>query len=440
MSLSVGPHAAALLNLLNHPVVETAPRIWVAFSGGMDSSVLAVLAAQRWPGKLRLLHVNHQLQPAAIDWVQHCQRQAERWQVPLDVVTVSIDTAALAAQGLEGAARMARYEAFAQHLAADELMLMAHHADDQVETVLYRLLRGAGPEGLSGIPAERTLASGGRVWRPWLTQPRTVIEHAAKELTLTWVEDPTNQQVDADRNFLRHRVLPVLEERWPHVRTTVERARSLQEQAAQQLHAYWQPMVVARRVGDGLKIDDLMMWPEADQMSLLREWLAEYRPSYQTLRAIVRTVLPAANDASPAVSLGRFSVRRFQQVLYVVPELSSPPETPIPLSLTLAAEHPAFGRISIGDDCTEADALMLPSAWAQRRDLAVRCRRGGERFHPAGRHGSRDLKRLLQEWRVPPWQRDRVPLLFAGEELIAVDLRAVGRGWVLAQGLVEPAS
>ncbi|MFC3853480.1 tRNA lysidine(34) synthetase TilS [Salinispirillum marinum] len=438
MSLSVGPHATSLLDLLNHARADAAPRIWVAYSGGMDSSVLAALAVKRWPDKVALLHVNHQLQPVATDWVAHCQRQADEWRVPFVAVKVTVDMAARSAQGVEGAARSARYAAFAQHVATDQVLLMAHHADDQVETVLYRLLRGAGPDGLAGMSEFRPLETGGQVWRPWLTQPRTTLQAAATELGLTWVEDPTNAQAEADRNFLRHRVLPVIEERWPQYRATLERARTLQAQAAHQLQTFWQPLVETRQQGDGLRIDDVMAWPEADQMALLRTWLADFAPSYQQLRALIHTVLPAAPDASPQVVLGPVSVRRYQQALYIVSDQPAPPEHHITLSLTQSASHPAFGRVCLSDTQTDEDALVLPLEWAQRSDLSVDCRRGGERFHPYGRQGSRDLKRLLQEWGIPPWQRDRIPLVYAGTELIAVGLRVVGRGWVLAQSLDRP--
>ncbi|WLD59221.1 tRNA lysidine(34) synthetase TilS [Salinispirillum sp. LH 10-3-1] len=433
MPLPLGSDSAALYARLDHLAAERAPRIWVGLSGGVDSSVLAVLAARRWPQKTHLVHVNHHLQSPADEWAQHCRQLAEHLAVPIVVKDVAVS----AKGGPEGAARDARYEAFCACLAEGDLLLLAHHADDQIETLFYRLLRGTGVDGLSGMPEWRALGVG-QLWRPWLAEPRARVIAAAQELKLTWIEDPSNDQIDADRNFLRQRVLPLLEQRWPHYRTTVERARQNLAQTAQREHQYWRRALTECLDDGALNIASLASWSEADQLSLLRAWLLDLKPSQQQLLTVWREVVGAAADAQPQVQLGATSVRRYQQKLYRVTDAALMPEAPLPLSLGSVLRHPGVGEVALIPPEPNVLGLPLSAEIASRGDLSIRFRLGGERFKPAGRSGSRDLKRLMQEWRVPPWRRDQLPLFYVGERLAAVGCTEARSGWYADEFLSAP--
>lgn len=434
MPLPLGSDAAALVAALEHPDAERAPRIWVGLSGGLDSSVLAVLATKRWPDKIHLIHINHHLQTAAGDWAAHCRAMAERLSVPIAVMDVRVSAQA----SPENAAREARYQAFRDCLGNDELLLLAHHADDQIETVFYRLLRGAGLDGLSGMPQSRSLGCG-QLWRPWLKAPRSALERAAQELDLTWVDDPSNQQTDADRNFLRRQVLPLVEQRWPRYRETVERARQHVSVAAQREHQHWQRVMSESLGADNtLDITAVSALPASDQLSVLREWLLDLKPSQQWLHTLLHEVVMAAPEARPLLQIGSMTVRRFNQRLYRVAGLPPLPAHPIALSMGMALQHGSFGEVSLLEPGKAVEGLPLSADIVARNDLSIRFRVGGERFHPAGRSGSRDLKRLLQEWQVPPWLRDRVPLFYVGERLLAVGHVLAKNGWHTEEILSTP--
>ncbi|WP_081195719.1 tRNA lysidine(34) synthetase TilS, partial [Halomonas sp. BC1] len=197
----------ALLALLDDALAETPPGrcVWVALSGGLDSSLLLTLAAracQRRGRSLRALHVHHGLQPAAADFEAHCAALCQRLGVPLSVARVSVEPQG---EGIEGAARRARYQAFLEHLAPGDTLWLGQHQDDQAETWLLAALRGSGIRGLAGMPWRREWQ--GRVLlRPWLSVRRDQLREAARQEGLAWCEDPTNQDTCYDRNYLRHAV------------------------------------------------------------------------------------------------------------------------------------------------------------------------------------------------------------------------------------------
>ena len=205
----------------------------VGFSGGLDSTVLLHLLAKLRHNKqldspLRAVHINHQLSSAAKDFEQHCRKTCKALEVPLTVISVQVDGAGSA--GPEGEARAARYRAFSENLQQDEVLLQAHHQDDQVETLLLRLLRGAGPRGLAAIPPRRRLGKGWVV-RPLLSFSRAELRAYAEAAGLEWVEDPSNSDTSLDRNYCRHVILPAMEERWPSYRRSLHKTATLSREA-----------------------------------------------------------------------------------------------------------------------------------------------------------------------------------------------------------------
>ena len=287
---------AQLLDQLAH--LPPAQRYWVAYSGGCDSTVLLhALAALRdqLPVELHALHVNHNLHEAAPTWAAHCRAVCETLAIPL--TEVNVDARAAKGESPEAAARAARYCIFTDVLKAGDGLLLAHHRDDQAETLLLQLLRGSGPRGLAAMPAHRPQGAG---WlgRPLLSFSRQELCRYAEAEKLQWIDDPSNFDTDFDRNFLRQRVLPLLQERWPAAATTLGRAAEHQAEAAELLHQLaeedWQ--LTAGPQADTLQIDSLLRLTPDRQRNVLRYWINSVNtlplPDRQRLRRRRRRLKP----------------------------------------------------------------------------------------------------------------------------------------------------
>lgn len=403
-----------------HPELVEARRLLLGYSGGLDSTVLLHLVWAAFPqADLLALHVHHGLSPFADDWQQHCARQCARWGIPFQAERVT-----LAAGGLEAAARSARYEVYRRHLQAGDLLLQAHHADDQAETVLFRLLRSAGSRGLAGIPASRGLGLG-RLLRPLLALRRAELEEYAHHHQLEWIEDESNSEDRFDRNYLRLNVLPLLEQRWPHAITalTTSAANARQDQLLLEEWARESLLEAAERPERvGWSLD--LAWFEGRSVvrrnHLLRSW-AELRglpvPGTALLSRFEPELLAARRDARPDLHWRGASLRRFHGRLYLLGEevvadrvVSELPWPNFPSALTLpdGSELRAY---------PDSEGPLYLSSLAR---LVVRFRQGGERCTPHWRDHSHPLKKLLQEVKLEPWLRDRVPLLYCDDEMVAV--------------------
>ena len=394
-----------------------APSWKVAFSGGLDSTVLLHLLArlrerQALP-PISAVHVHHGLQAVADAWVEHCRAQCAALNIPLVVRHVQVATGA----SVERAAREARYGVFAEALAAGEVLLMAQHRDDQAETLLLRLLRGAGVRGLAAMPASRPLASG-ILLRPLLGVARAELEAWARAQGLSWIEDPSNDDTALARNFLRHEILPRLTQCWPAASAVLARDAEqlaeadalLGELAALDLKAARTPVRPDWLALPSLELAPLLALSEARQRNALREWLRpltllperEHWAGWRDLR-------DAAVDAAPRWCLDGGVLRRAGGRLWwlsgdwlraSVEAVVDWREPARPLAL------PGNGQVRLAGPVPEGR-------------LQIRYRQGGEVLDLAGR-GHRDLKRLLQESALPAFLRGRLPLLYAGEALVAV--------------------
>jgi tRNA(Ile)-lysidine synthase len=403
---------------------ELPSRMTVALSGGLDSTVLlAALVRLSLPVRLRAAYVDHGLHPDAAQWGARCAELAAALGVEWVAVRVTVDD--VAGVGLEAAARDARYRALAGVLEPGEWLLTAHHGDDQLETVLLRLLRGTGVRGLRGILAFGAFA-GGFLARPLLTFARAELRAAALEWGLSWLEDPANRDLRHDRNFLRLRVLPEVLARWPSA------VRHAQRLAAQ--------MAEAEEILEGVAREDarslaapwcipaaaLHALPAARQHNLLRFALREVglgTPSARKLDELCRALLEVRPGAQPLVRWPGAEGRVFRDALYLMPALGT--ASPQGLAAALDAERRWQGpEGSVQLVPSEADGL--PDAWVAE-GLAVRFRGGGERFKPLGQRHHRTLKQLFQASGLVPWMRDRVPLLYRGSTLVAV-----GDEWLTA--------
>ncbi|MTH45200.1 tRNA lysidine(34) synthetase TilS [Intestinirhabdus alba] len=406
----------------------TSHQILVAFSGGLDSTVL-LHQLTRWRDRhpdvrLRAIHIHHGLSPHAEEWVRHCEAICQAWQVPLQVERVTLVNEGL---GVEAHARRARYQAFARALRPGELLATAQHLDDQCETFLLALKRGSGPAGLSAM-AESAPFSGTRLIRPLLSQTRQALGRWAEAYALRWIEDESNQDDAWDRNFLRLRVLPLLQQRWPHFADAAARSAALcaeQESLLDELLA--KDLADCMTIQGSLRLAPLMVLSDPRRAAILRRWLASLNapmPSRDALGRLWQEVALAREDASPCLRVGEHEIRRYREQLWWVKSVSGQTETVLPWQ-HLEAPLPLPEGLGY--------VQLLPGGGLRppRPDEAVSVRfKAPGVLHIVGRGGGgRKLKKIWQELGVPPWERDTTPLLFYGETPIA----AAGR-FITAEG------
>jgi tRNA(Ile)-lysidine synthase len=393
--------------------------VWIGLSGGVDSSTLLACAARSErvrERRLHAIHVHHGLHPDANHWADHALALAARLEVPCTVVRVRVDARG---RGIEAAARDARRAAFAAALTPGAALLLAHHREDQAETLLLRMLRGAAVDGLGAMRARRAIG-GGWLLRPWLAQSRATIIAAAHDLGVEWIEDPANVDLQHDRSFLRQQVWPLLAARFPALG---ERLARLAEHAASVSDELEQSaaQVLGELTGNDprtLAIPGLLALGDALFGATLRRFarqLGVMPPGFHELARLRREVLLAAVDANPILRWDGHEFRRYRAHLYLLPQSATAPAPPLDVEWRAGAgaiELPAgLGQLRALDG--NGHPARVPLA------LRVRWRRGGECLRPAGSAHTRELRLLFQELGVPPWQRERVPLLFDGRELLA---------------------
>lgn len=408
----------------------------VAYSGGVDSHVLLQLLAGRRDAlraPLMAVHVDHGIQAQSGEWRAHCERVCHQLDVPFH----ALQTNGVAAPGEspEAAARHARYRVLEDWLPDGAVLLTAQHRDDQAETLLLQLFRGAGPRGLSAMPASMALG-GGRLLRPFLDLTRADILGWAQTHELDWIEDPSNADTRYDRNLLRHELLPQLQQRWPGLPTVLARAAAHQSEQAGLADALAGVDFLAccstdheRLLQSGLK--SLM---PARQRNLLRYWIRQrgfVMPSQAVLERIREEMLFSRDDAQPLVHWGRAELRRYRGELYLMQALPAQDSAEcIPWDLRNRPELGTASGVLFARPVT-GQGLHLPDSFAR---VDVRFRRGGESLRLPGASHHRTLKNLLQEHGVPDWERERLPLLYAGDTLVAVPGIAVCEGFQAQAG------
>jgi len=398
------------------------PKRWlIGHSGGLDSQVLLYLATKNLPlDRLLVVHVNHHLQQPADSWAAFSQSQANLFglrHTTLDVYPESDS---------ENDARRVRYEAFESIMTDGDCLLLAHHGDDQVETLLFRLVRGAGLKGLSGIPKSRHLGQG-ILYRPLLGMLRQDLEAYAEQHSLQWIDDPSNQSDLYDRNYLRLNVLPLLEKRWPGF---CQQGLATAEQlgASQRLLDEYLNQDLAALVGTlgELQVEQMAGLSDERQHHLLRRWVelgSGLLLNRSQLLEIQKALIDARADAQPQLRLGDLVIRRYQQALYLT-------ERETVESFNLGELR--LGEHNLGDGC-----LLVESADAGLKTLDgiyLERRKGGERCRPVGRGGSCTVKKLLQEAGIPPWLKAHWPLLKSGDEVVAVPGICVCENWDTKSG------
>ncbi|MFF7063121.1 tRNA lysidine(34) synthetase TilS [Pseudomonas sp. NPDC008258] len=393
-----------------------APTWYIAFSGGLDSTVLLHLLADHARNHasppLRAIHIHHGLQPAADAWPAHCQAICDDLGIELQVIHVQVSPGA----SLEQAARDARYDAFRQALGPGDILFTGQHRDDQAETLLFRLLRGAGLRGLAAMPGQRALGQG-RLARPLLGCSRQQLQGYAKVHGLRWIEDPSNADTQFARNYLRSDVFPRLQQRWPQATQNFARAADhlgealglLDELAQADLALAGEGAPVAWPGLDSLDLAALTALSPARQRNALQYWLSQRTRLPDTRHwAGWADLRDAGADAQPVWRLADgHLLRSHGRIWWLSGDWLQLPagqlawvDTSLPLQLPGNGSVRLVGAAALGG-------------------LRIAYRQGGEVVELAGR-GRRDLKRLLNEQQVPHFLRPRLPLLYQGERLLAV--------------------
>ncbi|VVP77402.1 tRNA lysidine(34) synthetase TilS [Pseudomonas fluorescens] len=402
--------------LLNLEPWRNAAHWRIAFSGGLDSTVLlhllASLAKSESLPALSAIHIHHGLQAAADAWPQHCQSVCDALGVPLLIERVKVQPGA----SLERAARNARYAVFSSLTQANDVLLTGQHRDDQAETLLFRLVRGAGVRGLAGMPRQRPMGQGALI-RPLLDVSRAELEAYAQAHHLNWIEDPSNQDRQFSRNYLRHQVMPLLTGRWPQAQASMVRSAAHLREAQGLLDELAQIDLAQAATAHefewlglpSLELAPLAALSAARQRNAISHWLEPFTQLPDTDHWSGWTDLcDAAPDASPIWRLADGELHRSAGRLWWLSGdwLRTPVigcEWQSPASALRLADN---GRVMLSG--------QTPSG-----PLQIRYRQGGEVMQIANR-GHRDLKRLLNERAVPGFVRGRLPLLFRGDELLAV--------------------
>lgn len=405
-------------------------RYVIAFSGGLDSTALAYALSRIDTGvPVVAIHIDHGLHDDSAQWSEHCKAFAASLGIEYRSreVTVQLESG----KGPEASAREARYTALHAELEHGDWLLSAHHREDQAETLLLNLVRGSGPAGIAGIGAIRRFGPG------WLARPLLHIDRAslhdyADRNGLDWIEDPSNTDRRFDRNFLRHDVFPRLKARWPDIAARLQRSATHAGEAASLLADLAAIDIEALDSHpERLPIDRLLALTPGRQRNVLRHslrLLGLSTPTALQLERILKEVLPAREDAQPHVSWPGASVRRYRNGLYLLPEVLAD----APVSASINGENLALGA-GLGVLHFERGAEHGLSEEVFERGLRLDVRQGGEEFRPYGQGHTRKLKKLLQEEGVVPWMRDRLPLLYSGEQLVAV-----GDLWIANDAMSSP--
>lgn len=408
-------------------------RFCVALSGGLDSGVLlhslAGLRNAQAGLRLRAIHVDHGLQAEAPAWAEACAAACRSLGVELRILRLALRPAEGAS--VEAEARDARYAAISAELGPGEWLLTAHHRDDQLETVLIQLMRGAGVPGLAAMPARARLGAG---WhgRPLLDVDRSDLAAYAEHERLSCVTDPMNSALRFDRGWLRAQVLPPLRKRWPQAAATVARSARHLAEAGRLLAALAESDASGLLDNGRLSIEGLHRLSQDRQVNLLRWWIRECGlgpPSAARFETILGDLVESRADAEPVVRWESGELRRYRGRLYAMRPLGAPPAGNLRLDPARPAIELGGGLGRIGLVAGEQGGLDPALA----ADLTVRFRAGGESLRPHPARPRKRLKQLCQEAGIVPWMRERLPLLFAGTRLVAV-----GDLWIDAELAIKP--
>jgi tRNA(Ile)-lysidine synthase len=386
-------------------------RLYVGFSGGLDSKVLLHVLSQypELKAKLHAIHINHGVQDKAYDWAKLCQDYCKKQQIPISIENLHFDSL----QNFEKRARNERIDVFKSYLKKGDCLMTGHHQDDQAETLLLQLLRGAGIDGLACMPNEKPLGKGALL-RPFLTQEKNELFDYAKKHKLDWIEDPSNEQTSYTRNLIRAKIMPIIAKHFPHASKKLAQTAKKMGQAQQCLTDMAQ--IDANDCIDAklcLMLEPFTNLSKPRQVNVLRHWIKQHgllMPQAQIVSRFFKEVVNARVDANPIVSFYGHQMRRYQAKCYLVKEihhdnLAKSTWHDFPNDLALPE---GLGVLKVA---SSQSGLKVPNGAC----ICVGFRKGGETIKLNGM--TKSLKTLMQTLQIPPWQRNFVPLLFIDERL-----------------------
>ena len=430
----------SLLDVLREHVDLDGRRTFsVAFSGGVDSLVLLHLMSRvrdKYDVSLRALHVDHGIDPHSAEWENQCADTCRSWEIPFR--SVRLDQLDTSKRVPESEARAARYDWMEKNMEGN-ILLTAHHKNDQAETVLLNLMRGAGARGLAGIQYARRFGKCLLI-RPMLDLTKQQILDYAAEHNLNYIQDPANADRNYDRNYLRHLVLPLLQERWESSVESISRsarnlsdARSILDEAAEEdLYRCMSVGTAMFSIGYPLSLDQMQHWRDARIINLLRYWIRESsipEPSRKQLDSFLSSVMYSESDYAE-LDWGGYKLCLFQREIYLAWD-RKPPDNKQKVSWDLK-EPLVFESEGIRLIPTPVVGYGINKERLSG-SVSVGFRKGGERFRmPEARHSSK-LKKLLQAHFVPPWERNILPLIYSGDELVAVVPWSISDGFVASE-------
>jgi tRNA(Ile)-lysidine synthase len=419
-------------SILNLDIGDERQRFYIGFSGGVDSHVLLHLCAStpQIKDKLIAVYVHHGLQVEAESWAIHCEKTAK--DLSVEFLTLRVNAKPVQGESPEEAARNARYAAFKSLINTNDVLLLAQHREDQLETVLLQLFRGSGLRGLSGMPESATFGTG-TMLRPLLNVSKQAINDYAHAHRLSWIEDPSNQSNDYDRNFLRNAVVPLLKQRWPAIDKTVARSAKhcantqvlVDEVLDELFDAVFNP------ADKTLCISRLTEHHNHQQQLIIRHWLRYMglkMPAQAKVGRILSQVVAAAEHRDPVLSGQGYSIRRYRDKLYCLINRTDkylPRECQVGVPDVAEYQVWPVGQASIRVShnqilaCIISSTGILHEQWNCAK-VEIRFRQGGEKICLPGRQGHHSLKNLFQEAGIPPWERDIIPLIYLNGQLAAV--------------------
>jgi len=393
----------------------------VALSGGMDSVVLLNLLhslQKKHRFTLNAMHVHHGLSKHADKWVRFCEKLCTKLSIPLDVRYVKLPQKK--SLGIEGEARRLRYEKLLQ--SKSDLIVLAHHEDDQAETFLLQLIRGAGVKGLSSMAHFDDVRN---LWRPLLNTSRSDIESYAKQHKLKWIEDESNQNIDFDRNFIRSKVFPILKNRFNHIIKVISRSSSHLAEAQHLLDDLakidLKNHLKSNKYKHIIQVKSLNKLSLTRAKNVLRYWLEmndQLMPSKDLLDELLRQVLHAKKDAELKIELSKeFEIRRYQDEIYIVHRNQNTQKN---YEIVWNGESEILLPNGSKLQFKKVKGRGINLKFLKDHKLKISNRKGGEFFKPDSKRPTKKIKQLLQESNLPPWERELLPLIFLDKNLACV--------------------
>jgi tRNA(Ile)-lysidine synthase len=400
-------------NELKQAIQDYTGKIYIGYSGGVDSHALLFAITNLLPKeKIAAIHVNHNMQDESGSWANHCKETCDNIGIKLIIKSVNIKQDG---DSPEDAARKIRYKAFFEEVEEQGLLLLSHHQDDQIETIIHRLCRGTGVRGLSGIKP-RTYNKNRLIIRPFLNISKSEILDYAKNNNLVWIEDHSNNDTSYDRNYIRNEIIPNLKRRWPAVAQNISRtakhcANSILFQD-EYINTYENEIIN----DNSLNIMKLILIDDYLQKIIVRKYIMNnigMTPTEKQLKIIFKEIINSKNKSGPKLIISQYIIRKFKNNIII--EYNQKDK-----ELKEFEWNKELEQIQIPNSNKKLKKINIEKNSILNNNLTVKFRSGGERIHQVGRQNSQLLKKLFQEWEIPPWKRNKIPLIFYKNELILI--------------------